>query len=175
MTPSPVILETSRLILRPHRLDDFPDMLRLWSNSDVTRFIAGNRPLTREEVWQRLLRYAGLWPLLGFGYFAITNKETGAFLGEAGLEYFRRQIEPSLDRYAEAGWALLPDHWGNGLAAEAMSAILHWYASTPDPRPVACIINPENTVSVSVARKIGFREKARPEYNGNPCLIIELE
>lgn len=174
MTPVPVLLETSRLLLRPHCLDDFPVMLRLWSHPEVTRFIAGNRPLTREEVWQRLLRYAGLWPLLGYGYFAITSKETGAFLGEAGLADFRRQIEPSLDGYAEAGWALLPDHWGRGFAAEAMSTILDWYATTPDPKPVACIINPENTVSVNLARSIGFAERARTEYNGNPCLMMEL-
>lgn len=175
MMRDPVILKTARLLLRPHQLDDFPAMLRLWSNPDVTRFIAGNRPLTREEVWQRLLRYAGLWPLLGFGYFAITDRQTGAFLGEAGLADFRRQIEPSLDGYAEAGWALLPDHWGNGLSAEAMSAILEWYATTPDPRPVACIINLENAVSIRLARKIGFKERAQAEYNGNPCLMMTYE
>lgn len=170
----PVTLTTPRLSLRPHRLDDFPAMLRLWSHPEVTRFIAGNRPLTHEEVWQRLLRYAGLWPLLGFGYFAITNRQTGAFLGEAGLADFHRQIEPSLDGYAEAGWALLPDHWGNCLASEAMGAILDWYASTPAPRSVASIINPENTVSVRLAHKIGFKLKATTEYNGTPCLMMEL-
>jgi RimJ/RimL family protein N-acetyltransferase len=175
MTPAPIVLETSRLLLRPHRLDDFADMLRLWSNPDVTRFIAGNRPLTREEVWQRLLRYAGLWPLFGFGYFAIADRQTGAFIGEAGLADFHRDILPSMDGLAEAGWALLPDHWGNGLAAEALGAILSWYATTPDPRPVACIINPENAVSIRLARKIGFRARAQTEYNGSPCLMMAYE
>jgi RimJ/RimL family protein N-acetyltransferase len=174
MINAPEILETARLILRPHRLEDFPSMARLWSDPDVTRFIAGSRPLSREEVWQRLLRYAGLWPLLGFGYFAIMGKETGAFLGEAGLADFHRQIEPSLEGYAEAGWAVLPDYWGNGLTAEAMEAILDWYASTPNPRPVACIINPENSVSAKLARKIGFKDKATTHYNGNPCLMMEM-
>lgn len=171
---APVVLQTDRLLLRPHQLDDFPAMLRLWSHPEVTRFTAGNRPLTREEVWQRLLRYAGLWPLLGFGYFAIIDRQTGDFLGEAGLADFHRQIEPSLDGFAEAGWALLPHYWGNGLAAEAMGAILEWYAATPDPKPVACIINPENTVSIRLAQNVGFKESGRSEYNGNPCLMLEL-
>ena len=170
----PVILETPRLILRPHQLEDYSSMLRLWTSPEVTRFTSGNRPSTREEIWQRLLRYAGLWSLLGFGYFAITDKTSGAFLGEAGLADFHRQIDPSLDGHAEAGWAVIPDHWGNGFAREAVVAILGWHAGVTDRRPVACIINPENGVSVRLARDVGFRKKAMTTYNGNPCLLMEL-
>jgi RimJ/RimL family protein N-acetyltransferase len=119
------------------------------------------------------LRYQGLWPLLGFGYFAIFEKVTGAFLGEAGLADFHREIEPSLDTYAEAGWALMPDAWGKGHAHEALSAIFEWYASTTDPRPVACIINPENTASINLAEKVGFRLTTTTEYKGSPCLMFE--
>ena len=169
-----VSLETSRLILSPHGLEDYPAMCRLWSLQDVTRYTAGNRPSTGEEIWQRLLRYRGLWVLLGFGYFTIRLKQTGAFIGEAGLADFHRKIVPSLDGYAEAGWALLPDQWGNGYAREAMSAILAWYDADPAKRPVACIINPENTVSIRLARDLGFTEKALTEYNGNPCLMMKM-
>lgn len=170
----PFFLETTRLLLRPHQVDDYPDMLRLWSSPDVTRFTAGNRPSTEEEVWQRLLRYAGSWPLLGFGYFAIKLKNTGEFIGEAGLADFHRQIEPPLDGQAEAGWALMPDSWGNGYAREALTSILGWYATVEDRRPVACIINPENTVSIRLACDLGFKQKTITEYNGNPCLMMEL-
>jgi RimJ/RimL family protein N-acetyltransferase len=174
MIPKAVIIETPRLILRPHAQDDFPSMVRLWSSPDVTKYTAGNKPATQEEVWQRLLRYAGLWPLLGFGYFAATLRENGVFLGEAGLADFHRQIEPSMAGFAEAGWALLPDHWGNGYAFEAVSAILAWYAATNTPRPVVCIMNPENTASFRLAVKLGFKDKVQTEYSGNPCLMMEL-
>jgi RimJ/RimL family protein N-acetyltransferase len=56
-------LDTDRLTLRGHGLADFADSLRLWSDPDVTRYIGG-RPFTEEEVWSRLLRYAGHWSLL---------------------------------------------------------------------------------------------------------------
>ncbi len=169
----PVILETPRLLLRPHRLDDFTSIVTLWTHPEVTRFTAGNRPSTEEECWQRLLRYHGLWPALGFGYFAITDRQTGAFLGEAGLADFHRDITPSLDGFAEAGWALMPDAWGKGFALEALSAILAWYANTPAPRPVVCIISPDNAASIRLAEKSGFRLKAETEYKGSACLMFE--
>ncbi|MGB8818963.1 MAG: GNAT family N-acetyltransferase [Rhizobiaceae bacterium] len=169
----PVILETSRLILRPHRLDDFSNIVALWGNSDVTRFISGSGPSSQEECWQRLLRYHGLWPALGFGYFAVTSKHTGAFLGEAGLADFNRQITPSLDGFAEAGWALMVHARGNGYALEALSAIIKWYSTTPNPRPVACIISPDNAASIRLAQKVGFVLKAQTEYKGSPCMMFE--
>jgi RimJ/RimL family protein N-acetyltransferase len=169
----PVILETSRLILRQHDIDDFADMVSLWTEPEVTRFTSGSTPATPEECWQRLLRYRGLWSLLGFGYFVITERRKGAYLGEAGLADFRRSITPSMAGKAEAGWALMPSDWGKGYAHEALTAILDWYAKTPDPRPVACIINSDNSGSIRLAEKSGFRLKAETVYKGSACLMFE--
>ena len=60
------VLETPRLLLRPHTLDDFPATFAMWSDPEVVRFIGG-RPFTREEAWARLLRYVGHWTMLGYG------------------------------------------------------------------------------------------------------------
>ena len=169
---APVILETPRLLLRPHRLDDFEAMVALWADARVAQFIGG-KPSTPEESWSRLIRYIGFWPALGFGYFAITDKETGAFLGEAGLADFHRDITPSVDGFAEAGWALMPDAWGKGFALEALRAVLAWHANAPTPRPVACIISPENVASIRLAEKTGFRLKAKTEYKGSACLMFD--
>jgi RimJ/RimL family protein N-acetyltransferase len=85
-------LETGRLILRPHRREDFDSCAALWANPDVVRYIGG-KPFTREEVWARLLRYAGHWQWLGFGFWALEEKETGAFAGELGFAEFMRDLE----------------------------------------------------------------------------------
>ncbi len=167
------VLETPRLVLRQHGVDDFPDMLALWTEPEVARFTAGNKPATPEECWQRLLRYRGLWSLFGFGYFVIAEKQTGAYLGEAGLADFRRHITPSMANDAEAGWALMPSDWGKGYAQEALTAIFNWYDTTPTPRPIACIISPENAVSQKLAQKTGFRLRAETQYKGSACLMLE--
>jgi RimJ/RimL family protein N-acetyltransferase len=174
MTHKPVTLETGRLILRPHGLDDFAAMVKLWSAPQVTQFISGARAQTEEEVWQRLLRYRGLWPLLGFGYFVLTEKTSGSFVGEAGLADFHRDIEPTLKGQAEAGWALMPDHWGKGLATEALSAILAWYRAQQNARPVCCIMDPDNEPSNRLAAKAGFGLQCVTQYKGLACNLYRL-
>ncbi len=118
-------IETERLLLRGHGVEDFADCLALWTDPAVTRFIGG-KPSTPEEVWARLLRYVGHWSLLGFGYWVVTERVTGRFLGEVGFADFRREIEPSLEGVPEIGWVLTPQGHGRGFATEAAGAALAW-------------------------------------------------
>ncbi len=87
----PPRIRTERLVLRGHRLDDFPDALAMWSDPDVTRFIGGV-PSTEQQVWSRMLSYAGHWSLPGFGYWAVEEAASGAFIGELGFANFKRDI-----------------------------------------------------------------------------------
>ena len=77
-----VTLETPRLRLRPYRLDDFETYAAMWTEPQVVRFIGG-KPMSREAAWTRFLRQVGMWRLLGFGFFALEDRESGAFVGEA--------------------------------------------------------------------------------------------
>ena len=85
----------------------------------MVRFIGGV-PFTREQSWTRFLRNFGLWQVLGFGFFAIEHKATGALIGECGFHDLRRDIDPSLEGTMEAGWALSGAMHGQGIAVEAM-------------------------------------------------------
>ena len=116
-------LTTPRLILRAHTAADFPACRALWSNPDVTRFIGG-RPSTGEEVWRRIMTYAGHWQLKGYGYFLAETRDTGTLVGEFGLADFHRDITPPLGDTPEAGWAMLPQFHGHGLAHKALTAVL---------------------------------------------------
>ena len=60
-------IETKRLVLRGHTIHDFDALYTMWSEPAVYHHIIG-RPSTREEAWNRLLRYSGHWALLGYGY-----------------------------------------------------------------------------------------------------------
>ena len=61
------VLMTERLVLRTHRLEDFPDLCAMRSDPEIVKFIGGS-PQTPEQVWQRLLRYTGNWALFNYGY-----------------------------------------------------------------------------------------------------------
>jgi RimJ/RimL family protein N-acetyltransferase len=164
------VIETARLRLRGHRIDDFADSAAMWSSAEVTRYIGG-RPFTAEEVWTRLLRYVGHWQCLGFGYWVIEDAATRQFLGELGFADYKRDITPSFNDTPEAGWALAPHAHGKGYATEALSAIVRWGDKHFQGALTACMINPQNTQSIRVAEKCGYKRTNETTYHGAPVLI----
>jgi RimJ/RimL family protein N-acetyltransferase len=165
-------LETDRLILRPYQLEDFDTYVEMWADPDVVRFIGG-RPFDREASWSRFLRHPGLWQYLGFGYFAVVEKETGLVVGEAGFHDVRRKLEPSIEGTLEAGWALMPTGQGWGYATEAMAAAIAWAEEAFPGRRMTCIIDPDNLPSIRVAQRLGFTELIRTSYDDKPITIYE--
>jgi RimJ/RimL family protein N-acetyltransferase len=168
------IVETGRLRLRGHTLDDFPNTRELWANTAVVQHMGG-KPQTLEESWARLLRYVGHWPLLGFGYWLVEEKATGEFVGEVGFADFKREMEPRLGPVPELGWVLAPAKQGNGYATEAAKAAIGWARAHFGSSDFVCIINPENLASIKVARKCGFEERQMGTYKGRPVIIFKLD
>lgn len=159
------VVETERLRLRGHRIDDFANSAALWADPEVTRYIR-RLPFSTEECWTRLLRYAGHWALLGFGYWLVEEKLTGVFLGEVGFADYKREIEPSLGGMPEIGWVIAPHSQGKGYAAEAVAAVVAWGDAHFGSAHTACIIDPANAASIRVAYKAGYRELAVASYKG---------
>ena len=165
-------IETERLILRPHRAGDFEALAAMWQEPAVVKYITGV-PSTREASWARLLRYAGHWSLLGYGYWAIEERDGGAFVGEAGFADYRRDIDPPLDGMPELGWIVAPDSHGKGYATEAVRACLAWGdAHFPAGTRFSCIITPDNAPSLRVAEKCGFTVACETTYAKDRVLVF---
>jgi RimJ/RimL family protein N-acetyltransferase len=165
------IIETERLRLRGHALADFEAVAAMWAEPAVVRFISG-KPSTREESWARLLRYPGHWALLGYGFWLIEEKATGAFVGEGGFGAFKRDIDPPFEA-PEQGWALTPSMHGRGYAYEAVSAMTRWGETHFTRRDFVCMISPGNAPSLRLAQRLGYREFARTTYKGNPTVLLQ--
>lgn len=166
------VLTTERLILRAPEVGDFDSSAAMWGNEEVVRYVGG-KPSTREETWARILRAHGLWSLLGYGYWVVTERASGRFVGDVGFADFHRAIEPSIDGIPEMGWVL--DKWshGRGYAGEAVAAALTWADEILKAPLTACIIAPENAASIRVADRAGFRPFAKGEYKSAPTLIFQ--
>jgi RimJ/RimL family protein N-acetyltransferase len=164
-------LRTARLRLRAHRADDFESCRAIWSDPEVVRHIGG-KPSTGEDAWRRLLGYAGLWSLLGFGYWAIEEQTSGRYVGDIGFAEFERDIDPSLHGMLECGWVLARAAQGRGCASEALAAIEAWRRRHLPQRRAVCIIAPDNAPSVRVAEKAGFRRWRETTYHGQPTLVF---
>lgn len=168
--PVPVpVIETPRLVLCGHRVTDLDDSFAMWSSPEVMRI--NGRPLSREEVWARLLRYIGHWAVYDYGLWQIRERATDRFAGEVGIADFQRDLAISFDGAPEAAWVLAPWAHGRGYATEAMSAVLAW-STAAHPRTV-CIIAPDNAPSLRVAARLGYREIGRTDFKGGPILVFE--
>ena len=153
-TAAPAI-ETERLRLRGHGVDDFAACVAMWSEPDVVRYTIAE-PSPPQRTWSRILSYRGHWALLGFGYWAVEEKVSGRFIGELGFADFKRPLKLSLDGMPELGWALAPWAQGRGYATEALRAAIAWAdVQFQAPRTV-CIIHRENHRSFRVAEKLGY-------------------
>lgn len=168
----PPLVETERLRLRAHEVEDLPFCADMWRDPDVVRFIGG-RPFTREEVWARMLRYTGMWVMMGHGFWAIEVKASGKLVGEVGVMEARRDVEPGFEGEPEIGWALVPAAHGKGYASEAVGAALAWADRHIDAPKQVCIISPGNAPSLRVAEKFGFRERVRTTYHGADTIQFE--
>ncbi len=148
------VLTTRGLILRGYRLEDFEAVAAMWADPGVIRYIGTGQPLSRDAAWIKFQRFAGAWPLLGYGFWAIEHAASGRVIGEGGI------LEPRAPtgqaRTPETGWSLEPSARGQGLAGEAVAAMLAW----GDERfeRTVCDIAEENAPSTALARRYGYRE-----------------
>ena len=169
--PTHPTLETRRLILRPLVLQDLDAYVDFWQDAEVVRYISGT-PISREQSWKRLLATVGHWQLLGFGFFAIEEKASGRFIGEAGFQEMRRDLHPSIEGTLETGWGILPAYQGKGYAREAVSTAMTWAETAFPTLDYSCIIDPENRSSMHLAARLGFSEDTMTAYSGKPVLIL---
>ena len=170
----PRTLSTDRLVMTPHRQSDFAELAALWADPQVVRFIGG-KPNSEEESWGRLLRYAGCWSVMGFGFWAVRAQASGAYLGYIGFLEGRRTGMHGFGGDPEIGWCLVTAAQGKGYASEAARAALGWGAAhlAGSHRRAVAMIHPDNAASVTVAARCGFRHYAAARYHDEPTGLWE--
>jgi RimJ/RimL family protein N-acetyltransferase len=168
------ILESARLQLRAHRPEDFAACSAMWADPIINRYTSG-KPLSPEETWAKMLRYSGLWAMLGYGYWAVEEKATGEFIGDLGFADFKRDLQPSLDDMPEIGWSLVSRVHGKGYATEAIRAAIAWGDANFGARRTSSIIHVENAPSIRVAEKCGYRERQRTTYKNTDVILCTRE
>jgi RimJ/RimL family protein N-acetyltransferase len=157
---SEVVLETSRLLLRPWRLAEAVVMRELWTERDPRvpprrRIDADGHPTLAEL--EDSIRTNQLWSI---GLLAVERKASHDVIGYCGLVDSGRGSagEPEL------AFELLRRIWRQGYATEASLAVLEWAKSSGHERLWATVWD-WNVASRRVLAKVGFTETARKEVN----------
>ena len=144
-------IETPRLILRVPRLDDLDPWAAMMEDAEAAKFIGGATP--REVTWRYMMTMIGAWHATGFAMFSVIEKSTGRWVGRLGP--WRPLGWPG----TEVGWAIARECWGRGYAPEGAEAATNWAFDTLGWTDVIHSIDPANTASIAVARKLGSRNR----------------
>ena len=153
MPPNNTIkLETERLQLRPFSQADLDDLTALNGDKEVMKYISP--PLSREQVSGAIDWFAAEWERLGYGWFALFEKETGSFVGQCGLQCLEGNPEA---KAIEIAFVISQRYWGLGYATEACRAVLAFGFKEANLEQIVAVAMKENALSRRVLEKLGFR------------------
>ena len=133
---------TPRLTLRHARPDDLEALHAVLSDARATRWWSTPPHASREET-RRWLDSMLAGNASGAPDFVI--ERDGRVIGKAGFY-----------RLPEVGYILHPDHWGLGLATEAVGAAVAHVFATTDLDDLSADVDPENQASIRLLQKLGF-------------------
>ncbi|MDA5557258.1 GNAT family N-acetyltransferase [Shimia sp. MMG029] len=147
MTFAPAI-STQRLTLRHHVLDDFEPMAAHFA-TDWAQYMDG--PVSKDKLWAWLGAEITSWQWLGFGSWAVELTETGALIGQVGIN------KPPRFPETEIGWCFFPEAQGKGYAFEAATAARDWAFDTKGMTTLVSYIDPPNAPSIRLAQRLGAK------------------
>lgn len=148
-------LDTERLRLRRLTADDLERLVALDADPLVMRFLSGGaptpRPVLETDILPRMLRVDVRFPYAGF--WAVTARHEGAFLGWVGLEVHAAAAPVE----AALGYRLRREAWGHGYAAEAARVLIDGLFRTSDVERIVASTYQDNLASQRVMAKLGMR------------------
>ena len=154
-------IETERLILRPHTLEDIVPSYHMNLDADVSKYTGDGGVVSLLEIERRIKKdVMGDYTKHGFGRFAVELKSEKKFIGFAGLKYLEDLKEVDL------GYRLIKAYWGRGYATEASRASIEFGFNDLNLESIIAMVLPANTASINVLQKLGFGFDSHIEEDG---------
>jgi RimJ/RimL family protein N-acetyltransferase len=146
-------LRSSRLRLRPWRLEDRAAFAALNAEPEMARYLS---PFTAEKSDAMLVRIVAHFAQHGWGYWVLEERRSGDLIGLCGLMHvpFEAFFTPAV----EISWRLSSKWQGQGLAKEAAQAALNFaFESLKLERVVAFTVT-GNAASWGLMKRLGMRK-----------------
>jgi [ribosomal protein S5]-alanine N-acetyltransferase len=160
------VLETERLLLREFADDDLEAYADMLADPETMRYYP--RPYTRDESRAFIEKNRHRYAVHGFGVWVVTERESGAFLGDCGLAFVLVEGIAEI----EVMWHVTRDRWRQGIATEAAGAVRDHAFGPLGLRRLIALVRPENVASAGVARKIGMDVEREAVFSDLPHLMF---
>ena len=118
------------------------------------------RQKNRAEAKSWIEMISSRWAADKIGFCAVIEKQSQRFAGWCGLWRLKETGE------TEIGYALLPEFWGRGYAAEAARAFLRYAFDELGRERVVAVAHPDNAASRGVMERVGMRYDYTGKFYG---------
>ncbi len=155
------ILRTERLLIRETTVEDVDEFYKLYKDPSMTRFMEGLFEDPEDEKRYQRDYIKKVYGLMGFGVWTLVRLEDGVVIGRAGYS-----VRNGFDE-VELGYLVGKEYQRHGYALEACSAILDYGRDILQFEAVQTLIKAENTVSIHMCEKLGFKAVSEVEVEEN--------
>lgn len=145
-----MIIQTERLYMREMDQDDFDDLCEILQDESV--MYAYEHTFSDAEVQEWLDKQIIRYKKYGFGLWAIIERATGEFVGQAGLS----MQDANGRQVLEIGYLLKKKYWHKGFATEAAIGCKNYAFNVLNQAEVYSIIRDNNISSQNVAIRNGM-------------------
>ena len=161
--PPPIVLETPRLLMRPHGLHDGDFMIALNADYEVVRYTGDTALANLSETLPILARLQREFRERRMGRFVVLERHSGARIGWCGLKW-----QEHLGT-ADLGYRFLRAEWGQGYATESARECVRYGFETLGLTRIVADVMAENRASIRVLEKLGFRHTGLTVCEGFPA------
>lgn len=154
MPPQRITLATKRLTIKPLEIVDAGALFPILRESAIYRYIPDHPPTSRDDLKERFRRYCeGPSPGQNEEWFnwLVALKDQGLSVGTLQATIFERT------RSASIAYLFGPAFWKQGLATEAVSALICWLLLDKKVLSVTADIDTRNEASIKLVQRLGFR------------------
>lgn len=146
-----MLFETVHLEFQPFDEKGIGELLQIYNDTLSMKYIPNN-PLSwnREQLDQKISLEIKNYSL-GIGVYAVYEKLSGAFVGQAGIYNSFNNTER-----LEIGYILSSAFWNQGYGTEICTGLLNYCFKTLETKTVVARMYSNNIGSVRVAEKSGM-------------------